>query len=152
MKQSLPAHDWPVIALTCLAFGGLGSVVIFCFLIGFGFNTFVGKEALYICFALQTLNLSVIRIRERRLHQGAAPQPSRQMRRFRQIFSWCWRVSAVLLLVSLAAALLGRPYGSFWVRYPCLIGAIFAPIGWFGCLIAFHRRRQAGLYAQNQQK
>ena len=62
--------DWLVLITTCLAAGGIGTVIIFCFLIGFGLNTMVGKEALYIGAGLLLINLIVIWRREARLEAG----------------------------------------------------------------------------------
>lgn len=147
-KQKLPPRDWAILATVCLSFGGIGAVFIMCFLIGFGLHTVIGKEALYTAFGLQSVNLAVIRLRERQLRQQNAPAPSLKMRRFHRIFAWCWRIGAAALLLSLVLALCGMGFGSLWVRIPCIIGTVLTPIGWLGALASFHRRRQAALMAQ----
>lgn len=149
MKSKLPPHDWAILATVCLAFGGVGAAFIMCVLIGFGVHTFVGKEALYIAFGLQTLNLAVIRVRERQLRLGGAPAPSIKMRRVHLIFAWIWRGGAVCLLSSLLFAICGVSSGSLLVRIPCTAGAILTPLGWLGALASFHRRRQAALTVQD---
>ena len=96
--------DWLVLITTCLAAGGIGTVIIFCFLIGFGLNTMVGKEALYIGAGLLLINLIVIWRREARLEAGMTPI----LRRMHTIFVWTWKIGAVLLLI----ALVPRPMAS----------------------------------------
>ena len=148
MKQKLPQRDWAILLTTCLAFGGIGAVVILCLLIGFGIHTFVGKETLYTAFALQAVNLIVIRVRELQLRRAGAPAASAKMRRVHLILAWIWRVGAACLVVSLVLAVCGFGFGSLPVRIPCIVGAVLAPLGWLGALASFHRRRQAALVAQ----
>ena len=131
--------DWLVLITTCLAAGGIGTVIIFCFLIGFGLNTMVGKEALYIGAGLLLINLIVIWRREARLEAGMTPI----LRRMHTIFVWTWKIGAVLLLIALVLGICGVGFGKFWVKLPCLIGTILLPIGWLGNLITFTRRRRA---------
>lgn len=151
MKSTLRRHDWLIALTVCLAFGGIGAAFILCFLIGFGLHTFVGKEALYVAFVLQALNLAVIRLRERQLRLGGAPTASVKMRRVHLCFAWSWRVGALCLLLSLVLALCGVSFGSPWVRIPCIVGTILTPLGWLGALASLHRRRQAALVASERE-
>lgn len=151
MKTSHPRQDLLLLITVCLAIGGIGAAFILCFLIGFGLHTFVGKEALYTAFGLQTLSLAVVRIRERQLRLKGAPSASIKMRRVHLCFAWSWRVGAVCLLSSLVMALCGISFGSLWVRILCVVGAILTPLGWLGALASLHRRRQAALVAAEQQ-
>ena len=151
MKPTLRRHDWLIGLTVCLAFGGVGAAFILCFLIGFGLHTFIGKEALYIAFGLQALNLAVIRVRERQLRLGGAPTASVKMRRVHLCFAWFWRIGAVCLLFSLVLAICGMSFSSLLVRIPCVVGTILTPLGWLGALASFHRRRQAALVASERQ-
>lgn len=150
MKTS--KQDRYVLATLCLGFGGCGAVIIICFLIGFGLDTFVGKEALYICFGLQALNLTLIRLRERKLRQEHTPAPSKRMLRLHSVFAWLWRAGALLLTIALLLGIFGVSFGDFWVRYPCMIGAAFTFLGWLGAVVSYHRRRQASLVIREQSK
>lgn len=114
-------------AALSLAFGGLGMVIILCLLIGFGFHTFVGKEALYIGFVMQLPSILLLRRRERRAVPLTAP-----LRTAEQISLWLWRFGALLFTVSLLLALCGLRFGSFWVKYTCVSGAIAVWLGWLG--------------------
>lgn len=151
MKAQLPRRDWAVIFTTCLAFGGVGAVFA-CICSGDGIHSLIGKEALYLCLALQIANLVVVRLRERRLRESDVPQPSVKMQRFHAISAWVWRAGVLLLLASLVAALCGLELRSAGVYYPCLFGTTLTPLGWLGVLAAFSRRRQAGLYVQTLKK
>lgn len=150
MKTTPHRRDWLIALTVCLAFGGLGAAFILCILIGFGLHTFIGKEALYIAFGLQALNLVVIRVREQQLRLDGAPAASVKMRRVRLCFAWLWRVGAVCLLLSLILAICGVSFRNPWVRVPCTVGAILTPLGWLGALACLHRRRQAALVASAQ--
>lgn len=143
--------DRAALIFTCLAFGGLGMEIIMCLLIGFGFHTTVGKEALYTAFVLQTVSLVVARRRELRLLGGQpAPTPSKKMHRLCLFAIWLRCAGAVLLLASLGMAVCGMHFGSLWVKLPCTVGAFLAPLGWLGLLVCFRRRRQAVLcFRQN---
>lgn len=151
MKSTIQRRDWVFLITVCLAFGGMGAAFILCFLIGFGLHTFVGKEALYTAFGLQTLNLIVLRVRERRLRREGAPAAAPKMRRVHLCFAWCWRIGAACLLLSLLLAICGTSFGSLWVRIPCVVGTILTPICWLGALASYHRRRQAFLTVQEKQ-
>lgn len=140
--------DRAALVFTCLAFGGLGMEIIMCLLIGFGFHTTVGKEALYTALVLQMLNLAVARRRELRLLKGqTTPTPSKKMRRLRLVATWLWCGGTALLVVSLILAVCGMHFGNFWVKLPCTVGAILAPLGWLGLLACFRRRHQAALHS-----
>lgn len=87
MKNTLPRHDWPILVTVFLALGGIGMMFIFSILIGFGFHSVVGKISLYICFALQLLNVITIALRSKiLLRKYGAPKPSKKMHRFTCIF------------------------------------------------------------------
>lgn len=140
----MKVKNWPVFLSVCMAFGGIGNVIVMCFMIGFGFHTFVGKEALYIAFALQGISLLVSAQSERRhAHGKVRHQPSKKMRRFRQISFAIWALGAMGLIISLLLCLLGTRYTNEWVRISCVGGAIVSPIGWLGLLMASHRRQTA---------
>ncbi len=149
MKNTLPRHDWPILVTVFLAIGGIGMMVIFSILIGFGIHSVVGKISLYICFALQLLNVLVIALRSKTLHHKyRAPKPSKKMRRFTCVCLIIWAIGALCLIGSLLIDILWLKSIDALVVYPCVIGAILAPIGWLGLLAAFHRRRQAAILAQ----
>ena len=136
--------DWPVLITTCLAAGGIGTVLLFCFLIGFGLNTLVGKEALYVGAGLLLINLFVIRRREAHLEAGMTPI----LRRMHTAFVWTWRIGGALLLAALVLGICGVGFGKLWVKLPCLIGTILLPIGWLGHLGTFFRRKRASEVAR----
>lgn len=137
-------YDLAVLLTVGLACGGVGTVIIMCFFIGFGLHSVIGKEALYLCLLLMALNLWVNRCRERRLQKcGPFPESSTKMRRFRLACQWIWRIAAGLLLLSLVLAICGLRFSGFWVKYPCVIGTAALPVGWLGMLACYHRKRQA---------
>ena len=140
----MKVKNWPVFLSVCMAFGGIGNVIVMCFLIGFGFHTFVGKEALYIAFALQAISILVSAQSERRRASGAVKHtPSKKMHRFRLISFGIWALGALALLVSLALCIAGVRFVNEWVQITCIVGAILTPIGWLGLLMASHRRQTA---------
>lgn len=114
----------------CVAIGGLGTVIIMCWLIGFGFHTTVGKEALYVCFALQSLNLLCMRLQQK---EDAAP--SREQRLCNCSLGLVWLAGATMLLVSLVLILFGVSKGNFWVKTTCIAGFVAAQLGWLGLLL-----------------
>ncbi len=134
------ASDCAALISTCLALGGIGTAVIMCLLIGFGFHTVVGKEALYSALVLQAVNLAVMWRRERRLKTRDSACPGKRSLLLR-VFGWVWCVAAVLLLLSLLLALCGMGFGSFWVKYPCAVGAALLPVGWLGLIVCVCRSR-----------
>lgn len=146
MKKTVAKTDWPVLISTCLAAGGIGMMLILCFLIGFGLNTFVGKEAVYVCAGLLLLNLVLLRWRENRLEAGMTPI----LRRVQLVFVCTWHIGAALLLFALLLGICGIGFGKLWIKLPCLLGTIFLPCGWFGNLIIFDRRRRASQVAQSK--
>ncbi len=147
----MKVKNWPVFLSVCLAFGGIGNVIVMCFLIGFGFHTFVGKEALYIAFALQVFSILVSAQSERRTASGAVKHtPSKKMHRFRLISFSIWALGALALLVSLGMCIAGVRFVNEWVKLLCVGGAILTPIGWIGLLMASHRR-QTALRCRNEE-
>lgn len=138
-------YDLAVLLTVGLACGGVGTVVIMCFFIGFGLHTVIGKEAVYLCLLLMALNLWVNRRREQWFLKSGAkiPESSTKMRRFRLACLWLWRVAAAALLLSLLLAICGLRFSGFWVKYPCVVGTVLLPIGWLGMLACYHRKRQA---------
>lgn len=144
MKKAAEKAAWAVRITTCLAVGGIGMVLILCFLIGFGLNTMVGKEALYVGAALLLINLFVIRQREKQLDAGMTVV----LRRIHLAFVWIWRIGAALLLIALVIGICRVGFGNLWVKLPCLIGTILLPIGWLGNLITYDRRRNASEIAR----
>ena len=140
----MKVKNWPVFLSVCMAFGGIGNVIVMCFLIGFGFHTFVGKEALYIAFGLQVLSLLVCAQSERRKASGTVKHtPSRKMHRFRLISFLIWATGALCLLVSLVLCIAGVRFVNEWVQITCIVGACVTPVGWIGLLMCSHRRQTA---------
>ena len=149
MKNDLPRHDWPTLITVFLALGGIGMMVIFSLLIGFGFHTIIGKIALYECYVLQLINLVVMAFRRQHLRQKYnSPEPSKKMKRFYLTGLCIWLVGSVLLLVSLACGIFWKSASTDWTLYLSVSGAILTLLGWIALLAAFHRRRQAALLAQ----
>ena len=137
-------RNWSVIIPVCLAFGGLGNILVMCILIGFGFHTVVGKQAIYVALALECLSLAACSRHEYRLE---AEHPNytagEKLRRFRRICGVIWFAGAGVLLLSLALILCGLRMTELWVRIPCIMGLILAPIGWIGLLLSYHHRQEA---------
>lgn len=152
MEQRVRPKGFFARLTACIAVGGLGMAIIMCFLIGFGLNSVVGKEAVYICLFLQALNLLVLHLQERTmLRKELAPVPSKRMRILRKIFVCFWSSGALLLLLSLGLVVFGLPMGEFWVKLTCYAGTAFALLGWFGQLIAFQRLKQSALVQMQRQ-
>ncbi len=150
MEQKLPRRDWLILSTVFLALGGIGMMVIFSIMIGFGFHSIVGKIALYICFALQLLNVLSIALRRRSLdHRKNTPPPSRRLRRFLAVSLLLWLFGAVCLIFSLVCNIFWFEAVDAIVVYPCLIGAVTAPLGWLLMLAGFHRRRQAAILTKS---
>ncbi len=150
MEQKLPHRDWLILTTVFLALGGIGMMVIFSIMIGFGFHSIVGKIALYICFALQLLNVLTIVLRRRSIeHRKDTPPPSRKMRRFLITSLLLWVIGAVSLIFSLVCNIFWFDAVDAIVVYPCLIGAVAAPLGWILMLAGFHRRRQAAILTKS---
>ena len=143
-------RNWSVWIPVCLAFGGLGNIIVMCILIGFSFHTLVGKEAVYVALALEFGSLLACSRNERRLE---AEHPhyiaGEKLRRFRRICGMIWLSGAGLLLFSLILALCGLRMTGLWVRIPCVAGLISAPIGWIGLLLSYHHRQEALLNSEN---
>lgn len=133
MKASDIKKDKLILLTTCLAAGGIGMAVIFCFLIGFGLNTMVGKEALYAAAVLLILNLWAIRHREKEWK----PERSAALRRGRTLCNRLWQLGIALLLLALIFGIFGVRFGDLRVKLPCLLGTIFLPLGWLGALLIF---------------
>lgn len=128
----------------CLAIGGLVTIVVICFLIGFGFHSVVGKYALYTALFLQLLSLVVNYLADARYSREIhSYTPSKKMTRFRRIVTAFWVTGALLLLCSLVLILLGMSTTDLWVRILCVPGLFLCPIGWVGILLASNRRRSA---------
>ena len=126
----------------CLAIGGLVTIVVICFLIGFGFHSVVGKYALYTALFLQLLSLVVDRFVG--CPSGSVPYtPSKKMARFRLAVTVIWLLGAFMQLFSLLLILFGMDTTALWVRILCVPGVILCPFGWAGILLASHRRRAA---------
>ena len=137
-------RNWSVIIPVCLAFGGLGNILVMCILIGFGFHTVVGKQAIYVALALEAFSLLACSRHEYRLekeHPNYAV--GEKIRRFRRICGILWLSGAGTLLLSLALILCGLRMTNIWVRIPCIAGLIVAPIGWIGLLLSYHHRQEA---------
>ena len=137
-------RNWSVIIPVCLAFGGLGNILVMCILIGFGFHTPVGKQAIYVALALEFLSLLACSRHEYRLEvEHPKYIAGEKLRRFRRICGILWLSGAGLLLISLALILFGLRMTGLWVRIPCIAGLILAPIGWIGLLLSYHHRQEA---------
>lgn len=142
----MKSKDWLLRLSLCLAVGGLGMAGIMCLFIGFGFSTVIGKEALFLYWLLQSVNVMVMRIREIALLRSAqAPVPSRRMRVLRLIAEWLWRLGSVTLLASMIFALCGMFLSSPLVVLTCWAGFLATLIGWLGRLMTFHRVRQSSI-------
>lgn len=150
MKNEARPWDWAVLCSTCVACGSVLMVVFMCLLVGFGLNTTVGKEALYVCLVLNIVNVGVIRAREQSLKKTW--EFSQRMRSLHLLAAWVWRAGAVLLLFALIMGLCGTAYSAPWVYYPCLFGTIFLPLGWLGILTSFSRRRLGAEKNQRMEK
>ena len=142
-------RNWSVLIPVCLAFGGLGNIIVMCVLIGFGIHTTVGKEAIYVALALECISLLACSRWERRL-ETAHPNyiAGEKIRRFRRICGLIWLFGAGLLLIALILALCGLRMTGLWVRIPCIAGLILAPIGWIGLLLSYHHRQEALLNSE----
>ncbi len=146
MEQKLPQHDWLILLTVFLSLGGIGMMVIFSILIGFGFHSVVGKIALYICFALQLLNVLTLLLRRRSLKaKYHAPKSSPKMRKFMIFTTALWGVGAFGLIFSLVCNLFFFKAIDAIVVYPCVIGAVLSLVGWILMLACFHRKRQAAI-------
>lgn len=149
MSKDLPRHDLPTLITVFLALGGIGMMIIFCVLIGFGLHTIIGKIAVYLCFALQVTNVLVMTFRRHVLLQKYhAPAESKKMKRFTLVSAGFWLLGALSLIASLLLDIVRFEPTDAIVFYTCLIGGIVALIGWIGLLAAFHRRRQAAIFSQ----
>ena len=148
MKNDVPRYDWPTLITVFLALGGIGMMVIFSLLIGFGFHTVIGKIALYECYVLQMINVAVMGFRRRHLRQKYnSPEPSKKMKRF-YVSSLCiWVLGSLLLIASLVCGIFWLPAADDPVIYLSVIGLIVTVFGWIGLLATFHRRRQAAIMA-----
>ena len=142
-------RNWSVLIPVCLAIGGLGNVLVMCILIGFGFHTLIGKEAVYVALVLEIVSLLACSRYEHRLKE-AHPHyiPGDKLRRFRRICGIVWLSGAGALLFSLILALCGLRMTGLWVRIPCVAGLILAPIGWIGLLLSYHHRKEALLNSE----
>lgn len=128
----------------CLAAGGLVTVGIICFFIGFGIHSPVGKYALYTALFLQALCLGVNHITDRPYVRGnTAYTPSRKMVRFFRAAEFLWITGTALQIGALVLILLGMEPTDTWVRHLTLPGILMSPLGCAGILISSHRRRSA---------
>lgn len=129
---------------TCLAVGGMVTIVVICFLIGFGFHSAVGKYALYTALFLQFSNLGVNHLIDRSYSKEShGYTPSKKMSHFRSTVISIWVGGAFLQMASLFLILCGLKPTDLWVRILCVPGVLVCPIGWAGILLASHRRRCA---------
>ena len=137
-------RNWSVVIPVCLAFGGLGNILIMCILIGFGFHTVVGKQAIYVALALEALSLLACACHEHRLEKEHPNYAAgAKILRFRRICGVIWFAGVGALLISLALILFGLRMTNIWVRIPCIMGLILAPVGWIGLLLSYHHRQEA---------
>lgn len=128
----------------CLAVGGLITIAVICFMIGFGFHSAVGKYAVYTALFLQMLCLGVNYFTDKHLSEHAHTYtPSKKMARFRLIVAILWIAGALFQALSLGLVLLGLELTNLWVRILCTTGVVVCPFGWAGILLASHRRRSA---------
>ena len=135
----------PLLSISvCLAAGGLVTVGIICFFIGFGIHSPVGKYALYTALFLQALCLGINHITDRPYVRGnTAYTPSRKMMRFSHTAQILWIIGTALQLGALVLILLGMDPTDPWVRYLTLPGVLMTPPGCGGILLSSHRRRSA---------
>ncbi len=119
----------------CLALGGMVTVGIICFLIGFGLHSLVGKYALYTALFLQAVCLAVIALTARsRAGKATDCTPSPGIGLFRLAAELLWIVGTALLLGALLLMLLGMEPTDPWIRYMTLPGALLCPVGFLGLL------------------
>ncbi len=133
--------ELPVKLTACLTLGGFAAILIMCFFIGFGFDSTVGKEALYVFLFLESINVLTIFLCGRRLRKRAdVPAEATKMRRFRRIAAGLWLFGAAAMLFSLVLVLLGRRYGDLLVLLPCHGGLLLTWLTWPAILMSYHRR------------
>ena len=138
--------DWLLRITGCIAAGGLFMMIIMCLLIGFGFGTLVGREAVALYILLQAVNLVVIRQRERRMYASAeVPKSSQKMRRVRGTGILLWWLGAGMALLSFGLLFLGVGGDNLWVQLSCWAGVILTLLGWLIRLAAVVRMRQSAL-------
>lgn len=137
----------------CLALGGMVTVGIICFLIGFGIHSPVGKYALYTALFLQAVCLLVNRFTDQSYKRlGTAYTPSPKMRRFRLTAELLWATGVALLMGALLLMLLGIGSTEPWIRRLTLSGLLLCPVGWLGLLMESHRRHVAILTLCQKQR
>ena len=128
----------------CLAMGGLVTIVVICFLIGFGLHHIVGKYALYTALFLQSQSLIVNRIVDRRYDKACdSYKPSKRMGYYRLVSEILWSVGLVCQCGVLLLMLLGMESTDTAVCALCIIGTILSPLGWMGTLLSSYRKRAA---------
>lgn len=132
MKTATLRRDWPMLITTCLAFGGLSTALIMCLLIGFGLNTYVGKEALYLAAGLLLMNYLFVAYRDRALKKTT----------LHRVIAISFFAAESLLAEALLLGICGVSFGSLWVKLPCLIGSCALPLSWGGRLL-LHFRKQS---------
>lgn len=133
--------ELPVKLTACLTLGGFAATLIMCFFIGFGFDSTVGKEALYVFLFLESINVLTVFLGGRRLRKRAdVPAEATKMRRFRRIAAGLWLFGAAAMLFSLVLVLLGRRYGDLLVLLPCHGGLLLTWLTWPAILMSYHRR------------
>ena len=135
----------PLKLSVCMAIGGFITIIVICFLIGFGFHSTVGKYALGTALFLQWLSLVVDHFTHGpRLAEDCPYTPAKKMTHFRLIVIVIWLLGSCMQLASLGMILFGMTSTNLWVRILCIAGFCLSPLGWAGILLASHRRRTAG--------
>lgn len=152
-KQPNIRRDLPVRVASCVAMGGILTVGIICLFVGFGFNTVVGREAVYLSGLFLIINVLLTQCRERRLvRQKVFPPMSGGMHRFCAVVNCGWILGVLLLLSSGALLLCGVGLANFWSSFTVISGYVLALLGWAGNLMAYHRRRMAAMVVEQEKK
>ena len=151
-KEPNFGRDLPVRVTICAALGSIAMVLFICIFVDFGFNTLVGREAVYLSALFAICNIIMIHYRE---HRWAAyfPAMSRGMRHFRAVVNGSWLLGLLLLLASGVLLLCQVSLVAFWSQFTVLAGYLLTLLGWWGNLMAYHRRRTAArMVAEEQQE
>ena len=144
-------RDLPVRVAVCVAMGSILTVAFICLFVNFGFNTVVGREAVYLSAFFLTSNTVLIHFRERRWAALFLPM-TRAMGQYRTVVNAGWLLGVGLLLASGVLLLCGVGLAEFWSRFTVIAGYVLTLLGWCGNLMAYHRRCVAAIMAADEKK
>lgn len=152
-KQPNIRRDLPVRIATCVAMGGILTVGIICLFVGFGFNTVVGREAVYLSGLFLMANVLLMQCREHRLtREKVFPPMSRGMHRYCAVVNCGWTLGVLLLLSSGVLLLCGVGLANFWSSFTVISGYVLTLLGWAGNQMAYHRRCTAAMVVEQEKK